>query len=269
MPVGETLQHGEGIRVWANGTYSHQRSAVGVDDNEFAGQYRTTSNLFISRAGFQPFEYLQFNLVLPFLSISNRANGLPDFDLFGQGDASVFANYSPWTDEILLEGLSFRGGLKLPTGRAEKDLDLSQGPATLLQLGSGTLDLILGAQFKVAVAGFNLFGRVSVLAPLHENEHGFKPSDLLSMSVGADYHFLDIVTASLTISTLHLNKDKIDGDEFSNSGGSFLFVTPAVSVEVATGLSIYISSRISFIRNSYNPANGPLFGLGLNWTVSF
>ncbi|MCF6227617.1 MAG: transporter [Planctomycetes bacterium] len=269
LPVGQAQNQNEGSLLWVNGTYSYQQSEVGIDDNEYPGQYRTTSNLFILRAGFQPVDELRFGLVLPFLSLSNRANDLEDFDLFGQGDASLVVDYSPWKGEQLLGGLSFRGGFKLPTGRAEKDLDLLQGPATLLQLGSGTLDFILGTQFTLAFSDFNVFGRIGLQSPLHDNSYEFKPSDMLNLSVGGNYHFLEIVTASLSLSTLMLNKDKVDGKEFKNSGGSFLFVTPAVSVDIAEGLSVNVSGRINFISNSYNPKNGTLFSLGLSWAISF
>jgi hypothetical protein len=269
LPVGESDEEVEGLRFDVNITFSHQQSSETIESGNFPRQYRTRSNLMIIRSSLRITELFKAGLVIPFASIQNRARDLPHHDLFGQGDVSAFVDYTPFSEDFL-DGLSFRGGLKLPTGRSEKDLDLNNGPATLLQLGSGTLDWMLGAQFRLSpIEDLNTYARLGLQIPLHRNNYGFRPSDMLSFAIGADFSFDDMWTASLSFSSLVLNEASVDGDNFNKSGGSFLFMTPSIAADIGYGLSAYASLRLSMIRNSHNPANGPLISLGLNWTLGF
>lgn len=269
LPVGESDEEVEGLRFDVNVTFSHQQSSETIESGKFPGQYRTRSNLMIVRSSLRITEMFRAGLVIPFTSIENRARDLPHLDLFGQGDVSAFVDYTPFSED-LLNGLSIRGGFKLPTGRVEKDVDLSTGPATLLQLGSGTLDWMLGAQFRVSpIEDLSAYARLGFQIPLHENAYGFRPSDFMTFAAGADFSFAEIWTASLSFSSIVLNEASVDGDNFNKSGGSFLFMTPSIAADIGYGLSAYASLRFSMIRNSHNPANGPLISLGLNWTLGF
>jgi hypothetical protein len=168
-----------------------------------------------------------------------------------------------------LGGLAFRGGFKLPTGRPERNLNLSQGPATLLQLGTGTLDFVGGASFTGSAHGWTIFARASFQVPLYENRYGFTPGITVSTATGFSYTFLDMLTTGLTLSTLHLGKDFVDGEPHPDTGSHFWFLTPSLALQIVPGFGVHASVRIPFIRRSKNPSTGDLFSIGVNWSIEF
>lgn len=247
----------------------------------FPGRYRTVSHQGVLRAGLRPIPALDLLLVQPFFHIRNRGAGLPDRTLLGQGDLTILADWYPWRGEedapasdfaggiFSLEGLSFRGGFKLPTGRAENDLDLGRGPATLLQLGTGTLDALLGVHFTGRAEDFTIFLRADVQVALHENRFGFRPAEVFTTATGFSYTFVDRVSAGIALSTLHFTKDRFDGEVHPDTGSHFWFLTPSVSVKVSEGIALHTSVRVPVIRRSKNPSTGDLFSIGLSWSIEF
>ncbi len=221
---------------------------------------------------------MDFGLVVPVFHIRNRAAGLANRTLFGLGDMLLISDWHPWRGAgestvahgvFSLGGLAFRGGFSLPTGRPEADLDLTQGPATLLQLGTGTLGLVTGISFTGSAHGWTVFARADALVPLHENRYGFMPAVTVSTAAGFSYTFFDMLTPGLALSTLHLAKDRIDGDPHADTGSHFWFITPSLALQVAPGLGVHAAVRVPFIRRSKNPSTGDLFSIGLNWSIGF
>ena len=247
----------------------------------YPGMYRTISHQATLRAGVRPDALVDLQFSLPFYYFRNRARDLENFNLVGQGDTSLLSDWFPWRaletapgDDVVsgllsLRGLSFRGGFKLPTGRAEKDLDISRGPATLLQLGSGTLDAVLGVQFTGHLGGFTLFHRTEVRVALMQNAHGFRPGEQVSTATGGGYTAWHRLTAALTVSTLHFGKDRVDGRAHPMTGSHFWFVTPSVSVRLVDQLSLYASMRVRIISRTRYPGTGELFSVGASWFVAF
>ncbi len=250
-------------------------------DEEFPGKYRTISHQAVLRGGIRPHQLVDVGLVVPFFHIRNRGAGLPDRTLFGLGDMLLISDWHPWrgweTDGesgladgmFSLGGLAFRGGFKLPTGRAERDLDLSRGSATLLQLGTGTLGYVGGVSFTGSAHGWTIFARGDVQVPLHENRYGFRPGVALSTATGFSYTFFDMLTPGLALSSLHLGKDFVDGEPHPNTGSHFWFLTPSLGLEIVPGFGIHASVRIPFVRRSKNPSTGDLFSIGVNWSIEF
>jgi hypothetical protein len=246
-------------------------------DEEFPGKYRTISHQAVLRGGLRLHPLVDIDLVVPFFHIRNRAAGLPDRTLFGQGDMLLISDWHPWrasqpdsADRMFsLGGLAFRGGFKLPTGRPERDLNLSQGPATLLQLGTGTLDFVGGAGFTGSAHGWTIFARASLQVPLHENRYGFTPGITVSTATGFSYTFFHMLTPGLALSTLHLGKDFVDDEPHPDTGSHFWFLTPSLALQIVPGIGLHASVRIPFIRRSKNPSTGDLFSIGVNWSIEF
>lgn len=274
-PVGATNDLATGRATWGSVTYSYQSSSGLFSSRErIDGKYYTISNQAVLRAGVRPMALLDVQLVMPVLNIRNRASDLPGRSLFGQGDLSIFTDLHPWrTDEsggmFSLSGLFFRGGIKFPTGRAERDLDLSRGPPTLLQLGTGTLDALLGVHYAGSAAGFKIFFGVDAQIALHENRYGFRPAEEFRTATGFSYTFFEMLTLGAAVSSLHVTKDHINGDAHPDTGSHFWFFTPSVSLRPLPQLGINLSVRIPVIRRSKNPSTGDLLSIGVSWFIEF
>lgn len=278
-PVGAADNLDTTRATWGSVTYSYQSSSGLFSSRErIDGKYYTISNQAVLRAGVRPVSILDIQFVLPVLNIRNRANGLEARSLFGQGDLSIFTDWHPWrADEagdfaggmFSLKGLYFRGGIKFPTARAERDLDLGTGPASLLQLGTGTTDLLAGVHYTGTAGGFSIFAGLDAQIALHKNRHGFRPGEEFRFNTGFSYTFIDMVTLGARVSSLHLTKDHIDGEAHPDTGSHFWFFTPFVSVRPIKQLAINLSVRVPVIRRSKNPSTGDLFSIGVSWFIKF
>ncbi|MBK8206034.1 MAG: hypothetical protein IPK87_04465 [Planctomycetes bacterium] len=282
MPVGDVGNLGYENATWGSVTYGYQSSSGLLGKKmPFPDKYRTVTHQVTLRAGLRVIPILDVQLTMPFYSYRNRARDLLDLDLFGQGDAQLFADFFPWRNledppggdlaggMFSLRGLGFRGGFKLPTGRAERDLDPSRGPSILMQLGTGTLDFMTGVQFAGHLDGFTIFFRADMQLPLHTNSHGFRPGETFAFATGLGYTFEHIVTPALTISTLHLLRDTLDGKRHPDTGGNFVFVTPSVAVRVIHALTLHASVRFTPAKDSNNPSTGEIYSIGASWFIEF
>ena len=278
-PVGATNSLGTERATWGSVTYSYQSSSGLLSSRErIDGKYYSISNQAVLRAGVRPMSLLDIQLVMPVLNIRNRADGLEARSLFGQGDLSIFTAWHPWREDesgdfaggmFGLKGLYYRSGIKFPTGRAERDLDLSTGPASLLQLGTGTTDLLAGVHYTGTAGGFSIFAGLDVQVALHKNRYGFRPGEEFRFNTGFGYTVFNMLTFGASVGSLHLTKDQIDGKAHPDTGSHFWFFTPSVLVKPIKQLGFNLSVRIPIIRRSKNPSTGDLISLGVSWFIEF
>jgi hypothetical protein len=224
------------------------------------------------RASVEPWPDWSFHLLAPWLHIRNRASDLPDQNLQGLGDFSLFADWKPWRgrspDTLFTPaGLGFRAGLKLPTGRAAQEVDVARGPATLLQLGTGTWDPLLGVHYVGRLDDLALLHDTFVKLSLGQGPNGFQPGQEFHTVVGAGYTLWDRVTPNLALSGLFITRDRQDGRELSRTGSAFLFVTPGVSVSLPAGLSLFGSLRVPVFSDTRQSGLGELWSVGVRWVV--
>lgn len=282
LPVGDVGNLGFLRATWGSVTYGYQSSSGLLGKKmSFPDKYRTITHQATLRAGVRPIPMLDLQLVAPFYHFRNRANELPGQTLTGQGDMRLFSDWYPWREEefppgndiadgmFSLRGFGFRGGFKFPTGRAEKDLDLSRGPATLMQLGTGTVDVMTGVQFTGHLDGFTIFFRADAQIPLHRNQYGFRPGETITTGTGFGYTFAHVVTPALSLTTLHTLRDTEDGRTHGDTGSNFVFLTPSVAVRVIHALTLHASVRVTLIRDSDNPPTGEFFSIGASWFFEF
>ncbi|MBI2931104.1 MAG: hypothetical protein HYY16_05595 [Planctomycetes bacterium] len=202
---------------------------------------------------------IELNLLLPRVEIHNESVGQEDVDLEGLGDVSLFVDWGPWRgtrraeteEESLLDprGLALIVGLKFPTGEENDDVVPGVTPPSLLQLGTGTYDPLLGLQYRGRTGDFTVFHRTSVQLSGGASEAGLKPGNVLQTATGVAYELFDRVTPSLAIEALFRDKDELNGDTINNTGSSFWFVTPAISVRIVDHLYLDGAVRIPIYRD--------------------
>lgn len=274
-------ESGETTRFRAELLYSWQES-----DKLYRGRRReanpdevsTTFQQETLHLSWRALDEVELNLLVPRVEIHNESVGQEDVDFEGLGDISLFMEWGPWRsarkseteEESLLDprGLSFIVGLKFPTGEENDDVVPGVTPPSLLQLGTGTFDPLLGLQYRGQASDLTIFHRTSVQLSGGASEGGVKPGNVLQTVTGVAYELFDRVTPSVAIEGLFRDKDVLNGDTIDNTGSSFWFVTPAVSIRIIDHLYLDGSIRIPIYRNVDRTqlVPGELWTVGLSWS---
>lgn len=119
-----------------------------------------------------------------------------DLSKTGLGDMSVQGFYRVWNkrsvvrkDKLLVNDLWIGGGVKLPTGKYEPaDNDISGQSANLFQLGTGSIDFMLGMMYDIRLqdAGVNLSAAYKINTA---NKYDYYYGNKLSGSLQLYYKF--------------------------------------------------------------------------------
>ncbi|MBI4576115.1 MAG: hypothetical protein HY722_07630 [Planctomycetes bacterium] len=241
------------------------------------GDVSTTFQQETLHLSWRAVEEVDLHLLVPRVAIHNESVGKKDVDLEGLGDVSCFGDWGPWRgargdeteEEGILDprGLSLIVGLKLPTGEENDAVGPGVTPPSLLQLGTGTYDPLLGGQYRGRAGDLTVLHRTSVQLSGGAGEAGLKPGDVLQTATGVAYEPFDRVAPSLVIEGLFRDADVLNGDTIDNTGSSFWFVTPAVSIRIVGSLHLEGAARIPIYRNVDRTqlVPGELWTVGLSW----
>lgn len=222
--------------------------------------------------GWQVLDGVDLNLLLPRVEVHNEARGQEDVDIEGLGDVSVFIDWGPWRRkrERLLDasGLSILVGLKFPTGEEGDSVAPGATPPSLLQLGTGTFDPLLGVQYNGRAGNLTLFHRSSVQIAGGESSAGLRPATVLQTGTGVAYELFGRVTPSVAVEGIFRDKDVLDGDTIDNTGSSLWAVTPGLSIRIVDRLYLDGSVRIPVYHNVDRTqlVPGELWTVGVSWS---
>jgi hypothetical protein len=193
---------------------------------------------------------------------TSRASGLGDMRLLGRyqefGSTNSF-------------GLQF--GLKLPTGRF--DQNFASGPQTGelldrgLQLGSGTTDLLAGASwFARPSVNFGTFVQATLDLPLAARA-GFIPSTSLNLSGGVRWLNASRFTPQLQLNLKAEGREHGAEADTANSGGTIAYLSPGVTVELATHASAFVFVQLPVYQRVNGLQLEPrwLLSLGVRWRL--
>ncbi len=178
-----------------------------------------------------------------------------DTDESGLGDISLSVTFRPWDAEgaplFDARRLSFIAGMKLPTGDA--DLDRFAGStAEIIPLGSGTTDLQLGVGYATEFSGlFRAFDTLLFSIPLNDNDDEPPPGAFLAQKsaftifnrAGVAWTAADWIEPFLAFDVQW--KSRAGGSAVSeDGGGTFLWLTPGVTVRPGAAMEIDLSVQI-------------------------
>lgn len=178
--------------------------------------------------------------VLPYLSKELDLNMPPGRQVTrstsGIGDARVFGRYTLFQRDG--RGRTFRVapflGVELPTGDDNESDDLGQLPQPL-QSGSGSWDPIGGAVATYQTLDYQLDAQLSYKANSEANDFEF--GDELRLDASLQYRLVPrelgagvpgFLYGVIETNLLHRTKDRSDGDEDADSGGTTLFLSPGL-----------------------------------------
>ncbi|MBD5803811.1 hypothetical protein AZOA_32520 [Azoarcus sp. Aa7] len=176
----------------------------------------------------------------------------------GFGDLTVLARYTAF--ESNAPGRTLRiapfVGIKAPTGEDDARDRLGRLPQPV-QPGTGSWDVLGGAVLTWQTLEFEIDGQLSYRA--NREARGFEAGDVMaldgslqyrlwprSLGAGVPAFLYGVIEANL----VHAAKDRIDGHDDPNSGGTTLFITPGLQYVtrkwiVEAGVRIPVSQNLN------------------------
>ena len=158
-----------------------------------------------------------------------------NWNFSGIGDVQALARYRFYNDKHANAGVRF--GLKLPTGSIHKR-NAEEAAERTLQLGSGSVDSLLGAYYNHHDGNVGWFAQGMWQQTISDRDD-FKPGTKLSADVGLSYNATPDFTVMLQLNAQHKARDSGVNAESKDSGGYTISVSPGASYRVTSGTSVY------------------------------
>jgi hypothetical protein len=186
----------------------------------------------------------------------------------GLGEVRLLGRYQKY-DATHSFGLQF--GLKLPTGRYNQNF--AGGPQAGepldrgLQLGTGTTDLLVGVSwFARPAVNLGCFIQVMLDQPLAVRD-GFLPSTSLNLSGGVRWLNSSRFTPQLQLNIKTESREHGAEADTPNSGGTLVYLSPGVTVELATRASAFAFVQLPVYQRVNGLQLEPIWLLsyGLRW----
>lgn len=163
---------------------------------------------------------------------------LPEsWDVDGLGDIRLLARRRHQAT-----GWTAIAGVKLPTGEYDQANGAGQVAERTLQPGSGTTDAIIGLHYEITASWrgttVRRFAGAQMQTPLRERDH-YRPGAQYNIDVGADYALTPVWKGLLQLNTQIKARDRGTEAEPTDSGGSFVWLSPGLSYSVSSGSQLY------------------------------
>jgi hypothetical protein len=186
----------------------------------------------------------------------------------GIGDASLLARYTFFRRHTLDSSLllAVSGGLKLPTGATWGRDDNGNFLDAHTQLGTGSVDGLVGVSFnyalaRVAISG-GAFGSITSEGKFGDTNHQFGNS--INYDLTGRYRLYPAmigqsstqVFASLGIDGEARERETEDGATVADSGGHTLYLSPGLQVNFAE----HWTAEVSYHHAFYHSLNGTQLG---------
>lgn len=188
----------------------------------------------------------------------------------GVGDLRVVGRYQRFS---LYRSYGLQFGLKLPTSRYDQTFATGPQAGALLdrglQLGSGTTDLLAGASyFRRATPHIGWFAQALAQQPLAERD-GFLPSANIAVNAGVRYLNPTSVVPQVQLNAHWDGREHGANADGANSGGTTVYVSPGVTVELGTQASACLFLQLPVYRrfNGLQLAPRAIVSLGLTYRL--
>ena len=188
-------------------------------------------------------ETFQAHLRLTHLEIDREEGGTEVRHLSGIGDTAAYVTWQP------AESFTLLGGLKLPTGESAKNPQPGVLPPSVLQLGTGTFDGLLGVQYSTRVEHFRLRSSVFAQLPAGESSANLAPAEILRLSAGAVWlGGLAGWEPGLDLEAEFRGKDELNGVTLPSTGSSVWSLRPSFRFRLGDEVGLHADLRIPIAR---------------------
>lgn len=188
---------------------------------------------------------LTLNFLLPYVEIEqyivasdtrNRLDGVGDLSVYLEGQ-----NNEKW---------SWLAGLKFPTGDAAERPGPGLTPPSLLQVGSGTFDPILGLQYIDDDGGDVVRMASGIFTfPIDESDGGLRAGRTLRVSIGGYWRTGSWLNPSMQLEWLRRDPDRLDSSTLSNTGATLWTLVPAFKANIGDRSFIQASWRLPLTQD--------------------
>jgi len=260
------------LRIGTHSVSAPQVAALNDAGGSQEVEKDTTNRYWTLGVSYSPDEDWTANIQLPYVDRTHSTYGAATSDQitssnlsgssFGQlGDVRLMGSYQGF---LPTNNLGVQFGVKLPTGSyggqnmatgqqvGRHPVYFSSGPAaaagqaidTSLQPGTGSTDVIIGAYYYQAVsqdfdAFVNARYQVAAFEALDQVDANYRPGNLLTISAGVRYEHSPDWTPQLQVNYTHKSMDQGALADVTDSAGDVVYLSPGLSVNLATGLSVY------------------------------
>ena len=213
------------------------------------------------------------SLLVPFVRKRQSTNKFGVRTARGIGDVALFGRYelvAPKTPGVLPgqlvspsksmtpgPSIAIGLGIKFPTGSINEPGGNEVRLPPAFQAGTGAYDLVPTVTYFQDFQNISLFGNAFARLPLEENKRGYKFGNEYEAHFGVEYplrRWIAKVDLTLSLDYLHGKRDRDsdailpgklrNGKTVLNTGGSFLDITPGVTVrptrQTAAQLRVFI-----------------------------
>jgi len=197
------------------------------------------------------------------LSVEREVGGAVVERLSGLSDVTALLEWKPEVDGAW----TLVGGLQLPTGEDKKNPQPGVLPPSLLQLGSGTWDPILGVRWNGSWGAADTWLAATTLFPLGESDAGLEPGLVMQFSGGAAWSLGQDVRVSLGVEDTIRAKDTLAGARIENTSSSIYSVLPGIAWRFADRWALSARARLPFYfdMDGTQLVPGPLFEFAVDW----
>ena len=191
----------------------------------------------------------------------------------GLGDLKLLAKYQFVQHDTKRSSfrMTYLGGLKLPTGRADTTL-----PAPL-QLGTGSYDFIAGSIATYVRDRWGL--NAEAIFNKNTKAHDYQFGDILSLNLALGYRFFPRVyeiypspysTVYLELLTQFSGKNlKQEAELDNNTGGKIVFLSPGIQYVLSRTLLVEASVQYPVVQDLNGTQLGTDFSInvGIRWLI--
>ena len=204
---------------------------------------------------------------LPWITASQRENGLADNEFSGLGDASVSLLWSPWSEGEAFSGLAFTVGFILPSGESREQPLAGEAVPSVFQAGTGAWQGKAGVSYFWEVGEWFLGASLDTAFALEESEQGFRPAETYYGSAFARRPVMKNLTIGLAVDLFHGERDELEGQAIERTGSTTLSLKPVLSWNLTDEFAAKASVSIPLWRrvNSTQLAAGPVWSLGMSY----
>jgi hypothetical protein len=190
----------------------------------------------------------------------------------GFGDIRVIGKYTGLSAD---KTAGILAGIKLPTGSTGTNFNAGDEAGNALdrslQIGTGSIDLILGGFVTGSVAEYGWFAQGTVqhaVATKTIAGEDYRPGDAYSLNTGIRHaKFGARFTPMLQLNYIHRSPDDVAGTPLD--GGTLIYLAPGASFRVGGGTSVYGFAQLPVYQNVNGLQLTPRYTLSLGISHSY
>jgi len=181
-------------------------------------------------------------------------------------DMNLIVSYQGFTAK---HNLGVKFGISLPTGPFDESFHSGAALDRGLQPGTGTTGLFVGMYYHDSLAkDWGYFGQSTLHAALNYRAD-YKPGTSQDFSLGLRYTGFERVTPQLQVNARIAGRDQGDQADSLDSGGSLVYLSPGVTIELTKKIDTYVFVQIPLYQNLYGYQLAPTWILSAGIHAAF